>query len=81
MSESTCIETLTDVSMLDDLVARDRDHDCEGFGPHHICVKVEAVADRPTRFGHFRIVAFTTIATGKSTSRLQNIGMVVWTSA
>jgi len=46
------------VSTLDDLVERDKDHDCEGFGPHHICVRVVAVADLPSRFGDFRIVAF-----------------------
>jgi GTP cyclohydrolase II len=53
-----CTNTLTPVGKLDDLVQRDKDHDCEGFGPHRICVKVEAVADLPTRFGVFRIVAF-----------------------
>ncbi|WP_263770323.1 GTP cyclohydrolase II [Propionivibrio soli] len=58
MSEGPCRKTLTDVSTLDDLVERDRHHDCEGFGKHHVCVRVEAVADLPTRFGHFRIVAF-----------------------
>jgi GTP cyclohydrolase II len=49
---------LTRVATLDDLVERDKDHDCPGFGLHHVCVKVEAVADLPTRFGPFRIVAF-----------------------
>jgi GTP cyclohydrolase II len=53
-----CDKTLTTVSRLEDLVERDRDHDCEGFGPHRVCVRVEAVADLPTRFGRFRIVAF-----------------------
>ena len=43
------------VATLDDLVERDRDHECPGFGPHHICVKVDAVADLPSRFGKFRI--------------------------
>lgn len=43
---------------LERLVDRDRDHDCKGFGPAHVCVKVVAVADFPTRFGDFRIVAF-----------------------
>lgn len=43
---------------LEDLVERDRDHDCEGFGPQHVCVRVLSVANLPTRFGHFRIVAF-----------------------
>lgn len=46
------------VATLDDLVERDKDHDCAGFGPHHICVRVVAVADLPSRFGRFRIVAF-----------------------
>jgi GTP cyclohydrolase II len=47
------------VSTLEALVERDRDHDCSGFGAQHVCVKVDAVADLPTRFGRFRIVAFT----------------------
>ena len=46
------------VATLDDLVERDKDHDCSGFGVHHVCVKVDAVANLPTRFGNFRIVAF-----------------------
>lgn len=58
MSAIPCIKTLTSVPTLDDLVQRDLDHDCEGFGEHRICVKVVAVADLPTRFGRFRIVAF-----------------------
>ena len=40
------------------LVARDHDHECDGFGATRVCVKVVAVADLPTRFGRFRIVAF-----------------------
>ncbi len=43
---------------LEDLVERDREHDCGGFGVHKVCVKVDAVADLPSRFGRFRIVAF-----------------------
>jgi len=58
MSERPCDKALKPVASLDDLVTRDRDHDCEGFGKHQVCVKVEAVADLPTRFGLFRIVAF-----------------------
>lgn len=65
MSDIPCIKTLGPVPTLDDLVARDVDHDCEGFGKHHICVKVEAVADLPTRFGKFRIVAFYNNRDGK----------------
>src|SRR5438045_5479455 len=46
------------VARLEDLVERDKEHDCAGFGPHHVCVKIDAVADLPTRFGRFKIVAF-----------------------
>lgn len=43
---------------LDDLVRRDRDHNCDGVGPERVCVKVVSVADLPSQFGDFRIVAF-----------------------
>ena len=46
------------VDTLEELVGRDKDHDCNGLGPHHICVKVMAVAKLPSRFGRFHIVAF-----------------------
>jgi len=53
------------VARLEDLVERDKDHDCGGFGPHRICVKVDAVAELPTRFGRFKIVAFWNNRDGK----------------
>jgi GTP cyclohydrolase II len=53
------------VARLEDLPERDKDHDCGGFGPHRICVKVEAVAELPTRFGRFKIVAFWNNRDGK----------------
>jgi GTP cyclohydrolase II len=65
MSGMPCTKTLTAVSRLEDLVERDKDHDCEGFGQHGICVKVDAVAKFPTRFGNFRIVAFWNNRDGK----------------
>jgi GTP cyclohydrolase II len=43
---------------LEDLVARDRDHECEGVGPTRVCVRIVAVASLPSRYGDFRIVAF-----------------------
>jgi GTP cyclohydrolase II len=46
------------ITRLEDLVTRDRDHECDGVGPKKVCVKIMGVADLPTRFGHFRIVAF-----------------------
>jgi len=43
---------------LEDLIERDKDHDCEGVGPKKVCVRVDGVADLPTRFGVFRIISF-----------------------
>jgi len=43
---------------LEELVTRDAEHECDGIGPLKVCVRVIAVADLPTRFGDFRIVAF-----------------------
>jgi GTP cyclohydrolase II len=53
------------VATYEDLVERDRDHDCDGVGPHHICVRVDAVAELPTRFGRFKIIAFWNNRDGK----------------
>ena len=39
-----CIASLTSVPHLEDLVERDKKHDCAGFGPHGVCVMVDAVA-------------------------------------
>jgi GTP cyclohydrolase II len=50
---------------LHQLVVRDQDHECEGFGPAHVCVKVVAVADLPTRFGRFKLVGFWNNRDGK----------------
>lgn len=57
MNEPPC-KGLTRVNALEQLVERDRNHDCGGFGVHQVCVKVDAVAKLPTRFGDFHIVAF-----------------------
>jgi GTP cyclohydrolase II len=65
MTRTPCTKTLTPVPHLEDLVERDKNHDCEGFGAHAICVKVDAVADLPTRFGRFKIVAFWNNRDGK----------------
>lgn len=65
MSDIPCIKTLTPVRTLDELVTRDLDHDCEGYGKHRICVKVVAAAELPTRFGRFRVVAFYNNRDGK----------------
>lgn len=46
------------IDKLSELVERDRDHECPGFGRTGACVKVAAVADLPSRFGKFRLVGF-----------------------
>lgn len=43
---------------LHDLVRRDKDHECGGLGSRKVCVRIAGVAELPSRFGEFRIVAF-----------------------
>lgn len=40
---------------LEHLVERNRGHSCPDLGPEQVCVRMEAVADLPTRFGDFRV--------------------------
>ena len=49
----------------DQLVATSADHECEGVGRDHICVRIAAVADLPTKFGTFHIVGFWNDRDGK----------------
>ncbi len=41
-----------------ELLDENRDHDCPGTGDDHICVKIAAIADLPTRFGDFHVISF-----------------------
>ena len=41
-----------------DILRSDHDHDCPGFGKDGICVRIVAIADLPSEFGQFQIVAF-----------------------
>ncbi|HEY5958107.1 MAG TPA: GTP cyclohydrolase II [Polyangiaceae bacterium] len=43
---------------LQGIVDHDLHHECSGVGPHSLCVRAVAVANLPTRFGDFHIVAF-----------------------
>lgn len=45
-------------SQIDDLLRRSASHECEGLGPEGVCVRIAAIADLPTRYGHFQVVAF-----------------------
>jgi len=65
MANTTPCGNIQRVGSLEDLVERDRDHDCGGFGKDKICVRVEAVADLPSRFGRFKLVAFWNNRDGK----------------
>jgi GTP cyclohydrolase II len=64
MNEPPC-SGIPRVATLDELVERDKDHDCAGFGVHRICVRVAGVAALPSRFGRFHIVAFWNNRDGK----------------
>lgn len=41
-----------------ELLAENRDHECEGIGRDKICGRITAVADLPSRYGKFQAVAF-----------------------
>src|SRR5574340_329833 len=47
------------------LLDNEGDHECEGLGRDHVCVRVVAMAELPTRFGDFHIVAFENNRDGK----------------
>ena len=41
-----------------EILDESRAHACDGVGPDHVCVKIAAIAELPSRFGDFHIVAF-----------------------
>lgn len=47
------------------LLEENRDHECGGFGRDRVCVKIVAIADLPSRFGDFHVVAFWNNRDGK----------------
>lgn len=53
-----------------ELLDENCEHDCEGVGKDHICVKIVAIADLPSRFGDFQVVAFTNNRDGKEHAAL-----------
>jgi GTP cyclohydrolase II len=40
------------------LLETNKDHECSGVGRDGVCVKIVAIAELPSRFGQFHIVAF-----------------------
>jgi GTP cyclohydrolase II len=57
--------TTTMHEKFDVLLAKEGDHECEGLGKDKVCVRVVAMAELPTRFGDFHIVAFENNRDGK----------------
>jgi GTP cyclohydrolase II len=57
--------TTTMHQKFDVLLAKEGDHECEGLGKDKVCVRVVAMAELPTRFGNFHIVAFENNRDGK----------------
>jgi GTP cyclohydrolase II len=57
--------TTTMHQKFDLLLKREGDHECEGLGKDKVCVRVVAMAELPTRFGDFHIVAFENNRDGK----------------
>lgn len=53
------------LSSLLELVEADRNHECEGVGRQHICVRIVAAAHLPSRFGDFHVVGFSNNRDGK----------------
>jgi GTP cyclohydrolase II len=50
---------------VEEILRSNRDHDCPGFGRDRVCVRVVGIADLPSRFGQFQIVAFWNNRDGK----------------
>jgi len=48
-----------------ELLDENRAHECEGVGPGKVCVRIAAIAELPSRFGFFQIVAFYNTKDGK----------------
>jgi len=48
-----------------ELLDENRYHKCDGFGEDKVCVKIASIADLPSRFGKFQVVAFWNNRDGK----------------
>jgi GTP cyclohydrolase II len=57
--------TTTMHEKFDLLLEQDPDHECAGIGRDKVCVRIAAMAELPTRFGDFHIIAFENNRDGK----------------
>ena len=48
-----------------EILQNDPNHECEGVGKDKVCVRIVAMAELPSRFGDFHIVAFENNRDGK----------------
>ncbi|MEW5872737.1 MAG: GTP cyclohydrolase II [Chloroflexota bacterium] len=48
-----------------DLLEENHCHECEGYGKDHICVTIASIAELPSRFGQYQVVAFWNNQDGK----------------
>lgn len=55
-------------STIDELIRAQADHECRPESP--VCVRLVAIADLPTRFGEFQVVAFHSPGDGKEHAAL-----------
>ena len=55
---------------IEELLEENRTHECEGLGEDRTCVKIASIAELPTRFGNFQIVAFYNNRDGKEHAAL-----------
>lgn len=53
-----------------ELLDENRSHDCPGLGDDRICIRIVSIADLPTRYGDFHIVAFWNNRDGKEHAAL-----------
>lgn len=49
--------TLTPMK-INELLDENKAHECDGFGPDHVCVSIAAIAELPSSFGDFHIFVF-----------------------
>src|SRR6478609_2196505 len=53
------------IPIFDSIVERDATHVCSGVGKEHVCVRIAAAAELPTRYGDFHAVGFWNPVDGK----------------
>ena len=50
---------------IQELLDENRAHECDSFGKEHVCVRIASIAELPSRFGRFQVVAFYNNRDGK----------------